>query len=95
MNFTGALIGLFVFTIVGFFHPIVIKAEYYFGSSCWPIFVYLGLISLGVSIFVDGFFLSSMFGALACGFAWSVFELFKQKERVEKGRAKRNPNRLI
>lgn len=94
MNFTGALIGLFVFIIVGLFHPIVIKVEYYFGSSCWPIFAYLGLISLVVSIFVNEFNLSSIFGSLACGFAWSVIELFKQKERVENGRAKRNPNRL-
>ena len=28
MNFTGLLVGLITFLIIGFFHPLVIKAEY-------------------------------------------------------------------
>ena len=31
MNFIGILIGLSTFLTIGVFHPIVIKAEYYFG----------------------------------------------------------------
>ncbi len=31
MTLTGALIGLGTFLIIGLFHPIVIKAEYYTG----------------------------------------------------------------
>ena len=31
MNFTGLIIGLSTFLCIGVFHPIVIKAEYYWG----------------------------------------------------------------
>ena len=40
MNFTGLLVGLSTFLIIGLFHPLVIKAEYYIGitfSSFWSI----------------------------------------------------------
>ena len=38
MNFSGILIGVLTFFLIGLFHPIVIYAEYYFGSRCWPVF---------------------------------------------------------
>ncbi|MBQ9963354.1 MAG: DUF4491 family protein, partial [Alistipes sp.] len=34
MNFTGIIIGVATFLIIGLFHPIVIKAEYYIGTRC-------------------------------------------------------------
>ena len=39
MHFTGILIGLISFLSIGVFHPIVIKAEYHFSKSCWPVFL--------------------------------------------------------
>lgn len=33
MNFTGILIGVITFFLIGLFHPIVIKAEYYFSKK--------------------------------------------------------------
>lgn len=39
MNFSGILIGVLIFFLIGLFHPIVIYAEYYFGSRCWPVFL--------------------------------------------------------
>ncbi len=39
MNFSGILIGVLTFFLIGLFHPIVIYAEYYFGSRCWPVFL--------------------------------------------------------
>ena len=33
MNYTGLLVGLATFLIIGLFHPLVIKAEYYLGVS--------------------------------------------------------------
>ena len=30
MNYTGAIIGISAFLVIGVFHPIVIKTEYYF-----------------------------------------------------------------
>jgi hypothetical protein len=35
MNITGIIVGLATFLIIGLFHPIVIKAEYYLGVRCW------------------------------------------------------------
>ena len=36
MNYTGLIIAISTFIIIGIFHPIVIKAEYHFGTrSCW------------------------------------------------------------
>ena len=32
MNYVGILIGLATFLIIGLFHPLVIKGEYYFGT---------------------------------------------------------------
>ena len=34
-NLTGLVIGLATFFIIGLFHPLVIKGEYYFGVECW------------------------------------------------------------
>lgn len=93
MNYSGILLGLGVFLMVGMFHPIVIKAEYYWGKQIWPIFATAGLISLIVSILTMNFYTSAVTGALAFSLFWSVIELFKQDERVKLGRAKRNPKR--
>lgn len=35
MNFEGIILGLATFLLIGVFHPIVIKSEYYFGVKCW------------------------------------------------------------
>ena len=32
INFDGLLIGIVTFLIIGLFHPIVVKAEYYWGT---------------------------------------------------------------
>ncbi len=37
-NLTGLIIGICTFLIIGLFHPVVIKAEYYWGTGCWWIF---------------------------------------------------------
>ena len=39
MNYVGILIGLATFLIIGLFHPLVIKGEYYFGTRCWWAFL--------------------------------------------------------
>ena len=36
INFNGLLIGIATFLIIGLFHPVVVKAEYYWGFfSYW------------------------------------------------------------
>ncbi|MDE6269637.1 MAG: DUF4491 family protein, partial [Muribaculaceae bacterium] len=49
----GAGIGLCTFLIIGLFHPIVIKCEYYFGVRCWWVFLILGIATLGASVAVS------------------------------------------
>ena len=39
LNYMGLLIGIATFVIIGLFHPLVIKAEYYIGVKSWWIFL--------------------------------------------------------
>ena len=43
MYFTGIIIAISTFLIIGLFHPIVIKTEYYFGTKPWWIWLLAGL----------------------------------------------------
>ena len=93
MNFTGIIIGGALFLMIGIFHPIVIKAEYYYGTKCWPIFVLVGLLTLIGSILISSTVWSVLLGSFAFSCFWSILELFEQKKRVEKGWFPKNPNR--
>ena len=42
MQYTGLIIGVCTFLIIGLFHPVVVKAEYYWGARCWWLFLLLG-----------------------------------------------------
>ena len=68
MNFEGIILGLAAFACIGLFHPIVIKAEYYFGTRCWWIFALIGTLAAVGSLFVDTTYLSAMLGVFA--FSW-------------------------
>ena len=93
MNFTGIIIGGALFLMIGIFHPIVIKAEYYYGTKCWPIFALVGLLTLIGSILISSTVWSVLLGSFAFSCFWSILELFQQKKRVEKGWFPKNPNR--
>lgn len=85
MNYEGLIIGIATFLIIGLFHPIVIKAEYYFGVRCWWVFMIAGIVGVAGSLFVDGTILSTLLGVFAFSSFWSIGELFEQRERVRKG----------
>ena len=93
MNYHGLLLGLISFLIIGLFHPLVIKAEYYLGVISWIIFFLIGLITVVFSMFIDNNFVSIILGVTGFSAFWSTFEVFKQRERVKLGRAKKNPRR--
>ncbi len=93
LNFDGIIIGAATFFIIGSFHPIVIKAEYYFGVRCWWAFLLLGLASAVGALFVEAHTPSTLLGVLAFSAFWSILELFEQRERVRKGWFPKNPNR--
>lgn len=92
-NLSGLLIGLSTFLIIGLFHPLVIKGEYYFGVKCWWAFLILGIICTALSIAIKNPTLSIMLGVVAFSSFWSILEVFEQRERVRKGWFPRNPRR--
>ena len=85
MHFTGILIAICTFLIIGVFHPIVIKKEYYFGTKPWWIFLITGIMAVVAALFVGDIFLSSLLGVLGASLLWSIVELFEQRRRVGKG----------
>ena len=64
MNLTGVIIGLLAFVIIGIFHPIVIKCEYYFSKKVWPVFLILGLGLLIGSLWVKAMVPAALLGVL-------------------------------
>lgn len=95
MNFNGLLVGLATFLIIGIFHPIVIKAEYYLGIRCWWMFVVAGIVFSVLSVLTDNLVLSTILGVIAFSSFWSILELFHQKERVRKGWFPEGPGHRI
>ncbi len=93
LNFFGLVVGVSTFLIIGIFHPIVIKAEYYFGVACWWVFLLLGCAGVAVSLLTDNDVLSTLSGVFAFASFWSILELFEQRERVRKGWFPQNPRR--
>lgn len=93
MNFFGIVIGLIAFFIIGIFHPIVIKTEYYFGKKVWPVFLIVGISCLLISIFINDKIISAIIGVLGFSSIWSIHELIEQEERVNKGWFPKNPRR--
>lgn len=93
MYFTGLIIAILTFLIIGVFHPVVIKTEYYFGTRPWWIFLITGVACVVISILVENTVASALIGVLGATLLWSIGELFEQKKRVEKGWFPMNPKR--
>lgn len=93
MNFIGLIIGVAAFLMIGMFHPIVIKAEYHFGTRCWWAFLIVGLAATAASLFTDHYIWSTLLGVFAFSCFWSILEIFEQQKRVEKGWFPANPKR--
>ncbi|HHX92124.1 MAG TPA: DUF4491 family protein [Clostridiales bacterium] len=93
MNFEGLIIGLASFAIIGAFHPIVIKGEYYIGKKIWPAFLVAGLLLIAASALLQNIVLSAIIAITGFSSLWSIHELFEQEQRVERGWFPRNPNK--
>lgn len=92
-HLTGLVVGMATFLITGLFHPVVIKAEYHFGTRVWWVFGLAGGGAIVVSICTAQIVVSALAGVLAFTCLWSIKELFEQKKRVEKGWFPENPKR--
>ena len=82
--YTGVIIAVSTFLIIGIFHPIVMKTEYYTGTRYWWVFLVAGIICIGAAFLVANVLFS----------AWSIGELFEQRQRCEKGWFPKNPKRI-
>ena len=93
INVTGLLVGFVTFFLIGIFHVIVIKAEYYFSKAVWPLFLAAGILLLAGSLFVGNNTVSTLAAILGITCLWSIKELFQQEKRVAKGWFPKNPKR--
>jgi hypothetical protein len=89
----GLIIGIAAFIVIGVFHPIVIKTEYYFGKKVWPVFLVVGLIFIVLSLFIGNVVISAIVGITGFSSLWSIHELIEQEERVRKGWFPSNPTK--
>lgn len=90
MNIEAIIIGVASFAIIGLFHPVVVKCEYYFSAKVWPVFLVAGIAFLAAALFLDGIaaYVLALIGT-AC--LWSIVELKEQEKRVERGWFPKNP----
>ncbi len=93
MNFSGIVIAVTTFFVIGVFHPIVIKAEYYYGTRCWWLFLLSGILFIVASLFVADELMSPVLGVVGCSCLWSILEVFEQRKRVLRGWFPMNPKR--
>ncbi|MCL1868114.1 MAG: DUF4491 family protein [Paludibacter sp.] len=84
-HLTGIIIGLITFLIIGLFHPLVVKGEYYFGVKCWWVFLLLGIGGIIAALLLQNIIAAASCGVFAFSSFWSIGELFEQRKRVEKG----------
>ena len=79
--------------MIGILHPVVIKAEYYWGTRVWPLFLVAGLACISASLFVAATAASAILGTSGFSLLWSIHELFEQRERVKKGWFPKRPDK--
>lgn len=91
MNTIGLYLGIYTFFSIGIFHPLVIKAEYYFSKRIWPAFLIAGLLCVYFSLKTSDL-LSGILGITAFCFLWGIKELYEQEERVRQGRYPKRKN---
>ena len=93
LHYEGILIAVCTFLTIGIWHPIVIKAEYRWGTRPWRVFLVVGIVCLALALLVENTLLSAVVGVFGASALWGIGELFSQKKRVEKGWFPMNPKR--
>ena len=93
LNIEGLAIGLSTFLIIGLFHPLVIKGEYYFGLKVNRWFLAGGIVTLLAALLCGSLFWSGILAVIAFSCFWSILEVRQQKRRVERGWFPMNPKR--
>src|SRR3970282_1142658 len=85
MNAFGLIVGIATLLIIGLGFPLVIQGERRFGYLWWPYMLGIGVLIIGVSLFVPVDWLSVVIGAIGATFIWGSTELKEQAVRAELG----------
>lgn len=93
MYFTGIIIAISTFLVIGIFHPIVIKVEYHTGTRYWWLFLLLGIACIVAALFTSNEVVSAVIGVVGASALWTIGELFEQRKRVKRGWFPMNPKR--
>ena len=93
MYFTGIIIAISTFLVIGIFHPIVIKVEYHTGTRYWWLFLLLGIACIVTALFTSNEVVSAVIGVVGASALWTIGELFEQRKRVKRGWFPMNPKR--
>ena len=83
MNWQSLLTAALSMLVIGIFHPIVLYAYRHRGWGIWPFFVILGLAAIISSLFTFGF-LSITLALLGAACLWSVWELWKLRQKEQR-----------
>lgn len=93
MYFTGIIIAISTFLVIGIFHPIVIKVEYHTGTRYWWLFLLMGIACIVAALFTSNEVVSAVIGVVGASALWTIGELFEQRKRVKRGWFPMNPKR--
>ncbi|MDO4280891.1 MAG: DUF4491 family protein [Peptococcaceae bacterium] len=94
-NLQGIFLGAISFLIIGVWHPIVIKGEYYLGKKiCMPIFAAIGVFCVAKSMRIKSTILHASMALFGFSALWGILEVQEQEERVQKGWFPANPKRV-
>ena len=93
LNYYGIALGAVSFLIIGVFHPLVIKGEYYLGKKMAWIFLFMGIVTSFLSLIVENTFISVSLGVFGFSSFWGIKEIYEQIERVKDGKFPKNPKR--
>jgi hypothetical protein len=81
MNTFGVIIGILTLFIIGLGFIWVIYGERYFSYRWWPYVIILGVIIIGISLFIRNDFVSAVVGVFGASFVWGATELKAQAVR--------------
>ena len=68
LHFTGIIIAISTFLIIGLCHPLVIKQEYYTGTRYWWVYLLIGIVCISCAFLIENVIFSSILGVTGASF---------------------------